>query len=324
MFTTTLLYAGLLPMAAAALVAVVARQLRCAPSATWACSTALGFIAGLIGLKSQAGLAFAVSSIVQPLEAADWLPLIILLALGTTLVLLAAPLAYRQLALAIAALFVFAVPIRLLSGNARLNSSWSGSEKVAGAVLLAATLGIVWRLLAAGSEPQRTASRLVFLVFVAVGAAAVATLSGVLVYGQACGALASALTGTALATNAWKFLPLPLGVGRVAAGGSPWRGEGALMSGAGTADPASARPRFAFDGLTGAAGIITFSLGSLILLGRFFAEVSTANALLLLVALSAAGAPLPNTILGQSQWLQFTLRAVCCLVPLTVAIASTI
>jgi hypothetical protein len=76
------------------------------------------------------------------------------------------------------------------------------------------------------------------------------------------------------------------------------------------------------NGLTGAAGIITFSLGSLILLGHFFAELSVANAVLLFAALAAAGTPLPAALCRRPAWQQLAVRTVACLLPLAIAIAA--
>ncbi len=296
MFTTTLLYAGLLPLAAAGLIALLSRQFRVSLQATWACSTAGGFVAGLVGLKSQAGLAVAARSFTQPREAADWLPIIVLLALGVSVLLFAAPPAHRRWTLALAAALTIAVPLRLLSGNVRLAGPWSAFDKFAYLVLLAATLGFVWLLLASGGDEQQSPARLVFLVIVAATTAAVLTLSGALVYGQTCGALAAALAGTSLIP----FL-------------TSWR---ARVSG--RAVPVGG----AFPGLTGAAGVITFSLGSLILLGHFFAELSVANAVLLFVSLAAAGTPLPAALLRRPVWQQLAVRIVACLLPLALAIAA--
>ena len=292
MLTTTFLYAGLLPLATAAILALLARQFRLSPPATWACGTAGGFLAGLVGLKSQAGLAAAARSLIQPHEAADWLPIIVLLALGVSALLFVAPPARRRWTLALAAALTIAVPLRLLSGNVRLAGPWSAFDKFAYLALLATTLGFVWLLLASGGDEQQSPARLVFLVIVAAATAAVLTLSGALVYGQSCGALAAALTGTALVS----FL--------------------------GATGSASAGPRFAIPGLTGAAGIITFSLGGLILLGHFFAELSVANAVLLFVSLAAAGTPLPVALHRRPAWQQLSVRTVACLLPLALAIAA--
>ena len=269
MLTTTLLLAGLLPFAASVAIALVLRQLRVSPPAVWAWGIATGFIVGMVALKSPAGFSAALRSIAVPHEAADWLPIIVLLVLGTSLLFLSLPPSRLRLVIALAVMQSIAIPLRLLSGNVRLtHNQWSPLEKVTYLLLLAATLGLVWRLLAANSEERQPLLRPPFLLIVAVGTAAVLALSGVLIYGQYCGAIAAALTGTALAcifSAPWLYLL-----------GCHWLRQ--------------CRTRFAFAGLSGAAGVLTFSLGSLIILGYFFASLSVTNAVLLFISLAAAGA----------------------------------
>ena len=159
--------------------------------------------------------------------------------------------------------------------------------------MFAATFGFVWLLLAVEGKEQSSAGRLIFVTIVAVGAAAVLALSGVLVYGQLSGAVAAALTGCALACTL-----------------------------TGPTDSASATRRMTFYGFSGAAGIITFSLVSLIILGPFFASLNGVNAVLLLLSLAAAGSPLPTAIAAQPLWQQLAARAAVCLPPLVVAILN--
>lgn len=303
MFTATLIYAGLLPFAASAIIAFALGRMRVSHPATWACGLACGFVVGLFGLKSQAGFAAALKSIAQPHEAADWLPIIVLLALGVSVLLLSAPPSHWRRTIALAAVLAIAVPLRLLSGNVRLtHDQWSPLDKFAYLTLLAATLGFVWLLLASGSDEQPSLARLLFLVIVAVGTAVVLTLSGVFVYGQYSGAVAAALTGTALAV----FL-----------GATGPQRSGATGS-------ASASQRFALPGLPGAAGIITYSLGSLIILGHFFASLSVANTVLLMLSLAAAGGPLPEFMICRPAWQRISARATVCLIPLIAALAKSL
>ena len=189
----------------------------------------------------------------------------------------------------------------MLSGNVRLAGQWTALEKFAYLALLAATLGLTWLLLASGGKGRQSSARPFLLVIVTAATAVVLTLSGVFVYGQMCGALAAALAGTALA-----------------------RLLGATRSARAASVPLALPVRTGFhsNGLTGAAGVITFSLGSLILLGHFFAELSALNALLLAVSLSAAGGPLPSAFLRRPAWQQLALRTAACLLPLALAIAA--
>lgn len=293
MFTATLIYAGLLPLAASAVMTLALSRSRVSPQATWACGTAFGFVIGQFGLKSQsAGFAAAARSFVQPHEGVDWLPLIVVLALGLSILLMSSQQRPRwRRTVALATVLAIAVPLRLLSGNVRLAGQWSAVEKLAYLTLLAATLGLIWLLLASRGDKEQSPVRLLFVVVVAVGTAVVLTLSGVLVYGQTCGAVAAALVGTAIAGFS------------------------------GATGTASASRRRLPPGFNSAAGIITFTLGSLIILGRFYAELSALNAAMLFVSLAAAGAPCPNVVQHVPAWQQLAVRTVLCLTPLTIAIA---
>jgi hypothetical protein len=300
MFLNTFLYAGVVPFVVAAIIAFVAAQMRAAPRVYWPLSTGLGFIAGYVALKNQSGFLAAISSITHPHESADWLPLIVLLATGVSL-LFAQP-AYRWVAVALGALLVLAVPLRLLCGNVRLNGEWSVLQKFMYLSLLASMFGVVWILLAYNRSVQPALARLWLVLIDAVGTAVALTISGVLVYGQACGALAAALAGTALASIV-----------------THWRTRPALAKLTATYPANSPNA-----GLPDAAGIITFSLGSFIILGHFRADLSATSVLLLFVSLAAAGAPLFDGVLRSPVWQQVVVRTIACLIPLAIAVTLSI
>jgi len=144
MLTTTLIYAGLIPFAAALIVALMVRWLGVSAPATWAWGTALGFITGQVALERQLGVVGAVRLFAHPHEAKDWLPLIVLIALGSSLLLIGASGGRRRFALLIAALVTIAVPLRLLGGNTRLDDVWNVFDKFVYAALLAGTLATIW------------------------------------------------------------------------------------------------------------------------------------------------------------------------------------
>lgn len=295
MLTTTLIYAGVVPFTAALIVTLTVRWMGVSAPATWAWGTAFGTIAGQVALKRQLGVAGAVRLFTDPHEAVDWLPLIILIALGSSLLFVGASGGRRRFALLIAALVTIAVPLRLLGGNIRLDEVWNAFDKFVYAALLAGTLAIIWTSLGSASYGGLNAARLMLVMIVAIATAVVLTLSGVFIYGQLCGVVAASLAGTAVA-----------------------------FAGTRSSDPISRAGSGVWDGIYGAAGVITFSLGSLILLGRFFAELSTSNAILLLLALAAAGSPLPFAAFRQPGWRQLFARSVLCCVPLAVAISRVV
>jgi hypothetical protein len=76
-------------------------------------------------------------------------------------------------------------------------------------------------------------------------------------------------------------------------------------------------------GLSGAAGVVTFSLGSLIVLGYFYAQLTPTNAALLFLALIFSGGRLPHLMPSQPPWQRAVLRAALCLVPLALAVAKS-
>ncbi|HEX3601525.1 MAG TPA: hypothetical protein VHU84_15345 [Lacipirellulaceae bacterium] len=281
--------AGLVPLLAAGIVTLVATWCGASRSVACAWGSAIGLLAGLVALKSGAGFAPAFRAFaLEPHEAADWLPTIIVLALGASIVLLATPQGNRRCWFWLVGYLAAAASLRLLSGNVRLNGAWTPFEKVYHLAILVATFSAVWLLLASAPDDEQSPARFVFLCILAVGSAAALTLAGVFVYGLSCGALAAALVGTALAS---------------------------LM----TRAPRGGRPTSRLPNISGAAGIITFSLGSLIILGHYFADLSIASAVLLFASLAAAGAPFPASLPG-STWRQISVRGVACLLPLAIAI----
>jgi hypothetical protein len=288
MFTTALLYAAVLPFAASAVSAFALLRFRVAPRHLWAASVAAGFLAAQFGFKAQTSFAEACQSILQPHEAADWLPLIVLLALGTTLLLMHDRLRLWPPMLALAAAFAVAVPVRLISGNVRLTHQWSSPEKVVYLLILALSFGLIWRILSNKNDDREALLRLPLLILVAASAAIVVTLSGALVYGLSCGAVAAALAGTAVA---------------------------ALVRA-----PSAAAARSASLQPSAAAAVITFSLGSLILLAHYFAELSNMNATLLLLALAATSVPLQRLLSATAVWQRLLLRTVLCITPLCVVV----
>jgi hypothetical protein len=292
MLTSLLIYAGIVPLVAAACAALVCRAIGASNRGAWAASVTAGVLAGQVGWKSQAGIGLALRAFARPAEAADWLPIIFLLALGLTLLFFVATPRYRRLLIVLAAAFCVSVPLRLVSGNVQFQE-WSAAGKIIQLALLAAAYGLVWVVLVKKGEEQTFGGRVVATAIVAVVAAVVLTQSGVLVYGLACGSVAAAIGGAALVD--------------------------VLL-----ADNTLERKRFAFRGYTGAAGPITFSLGSLIVLGLFFANLTTLNAMLLLAAMVAAGGPLPGAFVTRPLWFQLAIRALFCSIPLVVAVVSVL
>lgn len=307
MLTSTLLYGGLIPAAAALQATLLAARLRTPPSAQWSTGVAAGVIVGLLALKSRAGRSLAFHSALHPAEAADWVPLIVFISWLAAMLCIAGstissqptanPTVYRikRTAINVASLlFTIAVPLRLLSGNARLTREWSAFDKLACLAILAATLATAWRLLASDDNSKQAVVKLPLLVATTLATAIVLTFHAhVLVYGEACATLAAALTGTASAC-------FPGATGSASASRESW-----------------------ITGLAGAAAPITFTLGSYLILGRFFADLSTPSVTLLALSLVVAGGPMPAQVATRPLWQQIGIRVSACLLPLIFLLIRT-
>ena len=75
-------------------------------------------------------------------------------------------------------------------------------------------------------------------------------------------------------------------------------------------------------GLSGTAGVLTMSLGGLLLVSHFYAEFSTAGSTLLALSLVAAAGLLPARLSSGPAWRQAIVRTAICLAPLVIALAS--
>lgn len=301
MLQSIFIYAGLLPFITAAVITFALAWLQVSPRAIWAWAVAGGFVVGLVGLKSEEGMGVAIRAFTQPQEAAYWLPILVLLSLGVSLLLMATPQAGRLFAVALAVFVTIAATQRLLGSYAGFHHNhWTVVGKLGCLALFAGTLGILWTFLASKGNPARSLpERQPLLVIVTVGTAVVLTLSGVLVYGSYCGAIAASLTGVALACsvlNAIGYTSAPT---------------------ASTPEPLQAS-----SGVSGAAGVLTFSLGGLIVLAYFFASLTATNLTLLLISLAAAGTAFPSVFSNGPTWRRLATRTVLCLVPLAIAVLS--
>lgn len=278
----------------AAIALVAMRNLGVCARATWAVATALGYVAGHATMMRAIGWFPAVGSLLRPGEARDWLPLAVLVATGITLLAIYAPEGWGRLAgLTAAALLVVAAPMRLLAGSVYVTSEWTGAERLAHLALLAACLGVVWLLLALRRDEESPSVSAGLLVLVALGAAAVLAMSGVAVYGQLSGVVAAALAGAM--AGAWYCGQREAGRRRL---GTSSTSDPATCDAEALAESV-ARAASASIGVGGAAGVVTLALGSLVLLGHYFAEVTALDALLVGVAAIVAAGWLPTSI---SQW----------------------
>ena len=290
MLTHILLYAALLPLVTSASIALIMRRLRSPSQIAWPVAITGGFLAAQLTLRGHSGFSDSLRTFLNPHDAVDWLPHIALLALGLSLLMYLAP-SHRRRLIALAVALCLAAPVRLLSGN--VAQHWSVLEKVAVLVSVAGVLGLVWLLLARNNTERPAILRVPLLVLVALGTAIVVTESGVFIYGLSSAALGAAITGTALA-----FL--------------------------GATGSASALRRGASSGIESTSGVITLTLGSLILLTHFYAELSTTSAALLLFSLTATAARLPAFLRTGPVWQPNTAGILLCVLPLAIAVVSVV
>src|SRR3990172_7014209 len=162
MIVNELIYVAFVPLAVAAAAAFILRRMRSPPPVCWSTGVGLGYVVGQLVLSGRSGAAWAIQSLVSPREAGHWVPHAVLLALGMTILATYAPRRWRQGVVGLAALLTFGVPARLLAGH--LAQQWSALEKISHLALLAATLALVWLLLAAARDDEFPRLRQTLLV----------------------------------------------------------------------------------------------------------------------------------------------------------------
>jgi hypothetical protein len=279
---STLAWTALPPLAAALAMMVVARQLGVRPRAAWAMAVGLGYVVGqAVVVGRTVGPGGALAKLARPHEARDWLPLLVLVAMGITLLGAAAPRTWQRWLVGLGALLCVAAPARLLGNSARVVSEWTTGERLSCLILLGAAMATVWLVLSTARDDALPRVRAVLLVLVAAGTALVMTRSGSFSYGQLAGVVGAAVAGAAVA--AWRTMA---------------------------------------PGVAGSAGVLTMSLGGLIVLGHFYAELSVATGALLVISLLGAGGWLPARVTDGPLWRQVLVRGALCLVPLAVAVSG--
>jgi hypothetical protein len=294
MLLDTFIYAALLPFSVAAVVALTVRRIRLAPGVAWAAGIALAFIAGDVALSGF-------RSLVEPREAVHWLPHAVLLAAGIAALSNNAYRVVRQFALVLSVALVIGLPLRLLAGSAYVTLRWTVFEKLAHLSLLSATFALSWLLLGTAGDDEHPRLRPLLLIAVSTGAAVVIALSGVFVYGELCGVVAAAVTGTLASAVAddTRYPRIRVPFFPLRATPSPWR-------------------------LSGAAGAVTCSLGGLVVLCVFYGELTPVNATLLLLSLALGAGRLPRFATSLGGWQSAAIRVVVCLLTLGIALIRAI
>lgn len=288
-----ILVGGVLPGAVALLLRQILLRAGAADRVAWPLSVGIAYIVGQAALAAPlasgaagwaAGLSPAFTKFLSPGEASQWLPAAVVVAAIVAL-LAGGTRTTRYIALALGVLLAIGLPLRMLWGSIYTLSQWSTGEAIAWFAGLAALLFATGWLLtrkAPPALPRVGVLRDLLPGVVMIGVAIVLATSGSLSYARLAGAVAAALIGAAL-------------------GGFGIAGELRL-------------------GIDAAGPLVATLGGAMLLLGYFFAEVTTANALLLLAALAATGLPLPTTTL--QGWSGLAMRGALCLALTGVAAGS--
>lgn len=288
-------WVALLPAAVAVASMWLTRRADVPPRAAWAVSIGLAYVAGQFLLTGRSAFAPALWSSIIPREAHDWLPLIVLAAAGISILAVCAPETWQLAIVGLAGLLVVGTPIRLLAGN--IAQHWSLNEKIAHLALLAAALAIMWLVLAVADNGHQPRIRTILMILVVSVSATMLVKSGTMLYGQLAGVIAATIAGTAVAEN-FRGMPRFIRVREEKTDCPP------------------------HSGLSCAAGGVALALGSLLLLGHFYAELPTSTAALLALSLVAAGGHLPVFMNRGPTWQQAVVRTVLCLMLLVLAIST--
>jgi hypothetical protein len=292
-----LFWVGILPCVMAAVILLGCQRLAVRPTAAWAASLGGGLALGQFGLAARTSWQATLAALLQPHEARDWLPWLVLVVAGLGVLAAYVPSSWRRWMIALACLFALSVPARLLAGSVYVTSRWSLLEKLAVLGLWSAVLAAMWFLLAAGRANGQPRLRGGLLVVAAIGMAITITLSGSFTTGELSGVVAAALTGTLL-------------------------GEACFSTPAATGSASAST-----DGLSGAVGVLAVALGGLILLAYYYVllpnhtlQLSSIITALSILGVVAAGGRLP-TGWPRGPVPQTAVRAALCLVPLAIALA---
>jgi hypothetical protein len=257
---TDVFWIGVVPSVAAALAMLVASRLR--STAAWSLSVACGLVVGMVAQNVRVGWHTALEKLLHPHAALDWLPWLVLIAAGISTLATYTPRTWQRWLLALACIFAFAVPFRLLASNAAAMGRWTAIEKLGILAFWSASFATLWLTLALARRNRQPLVRGGLLAVVALGIAVTIAASGAITLGELAGVAAASLLGA-------------IGV-------------------------ASALGRLD-DGPSHAAGPLAVMLGSLILLGYTY-DLTAANAALLAVSLAAAAGWLPLGRPDQAPW----------------------
>lgn len=288
---TDFLWIGLLPCAIASLAMWLAARASLRATAAWSLSIGGAVFLGMATQYLRIGLPTALDKLFHPRVGLEWLPWLVLVAALIATLAAYAPRPWQRWILSFACLFAIAVPLRLLASNAADMSRWSVATKLGVLAGWSLLLAATWATLALGRRNGQPLVRSGLLLVTVCGIAVTLAASGSIVFGELAGIVAATLLGAAGSARVF---------GRMETG------------------PSSA------------AGPLSVALVGLILLGHSY-DLTTTNALLLLIAIAASSGFLPipvrkegNEDAARWSWLAIVLRVALTLIPLAIAVGSAI
>jgi len=280
---------ALVPCGVAAATMFVCRRLGLVPHTAWVTSVGAALVIGQMALTAPAGATSAIGRLFQPHEAIDWLPWLVLLAVGISIVSEYVPHLTGWRPIALVLIFSAAATARLLAGSVHVTSRFSSLEKFGVLVLWSSVFTLLWRLFDAGRASGQPLLRGGLLIITTLGLAAAVALPSTFVYGGIylviAGTIAGALLGCIAMRSAADFLS--------------------------ALDP------------SGAAAPLATILGGILLLCRYYGGLSLLDTLLAAVALAAAVGPMPKSW-PTPPLARAALRTASCLIPLAIAVALAI
>ncbi len=281
---TDVFWIGVVPAIVAALVMWALNRLALRPTATWTAAVTSALVIGMFAQNVRVSWPTAFDKLFHPRVALDWLPWLVLAAAGITLLAAYAPRHWQRWLLAVACVFALTIPARLLAGSVYVTTRWSTLEKLGVLALWSLLFAALWLTLSLGRPNRQPLLRSGLLLVVTLGIAVTITASGAITVGELAGVAAATLCGSVAV--AWFC-------GTVA------------------------------DGPSHSAGPLAVMLGSLILLGHFYAQLSATHAACLAISVAAAAGWLPK-IWPRKPLAEAALRSALTLIPLAIAVISAV
>lgn len=175
---TDLFWIGLVPCALSALALWLAARLGLRATAAWALAVGGTIFLGMTLQHSRTSWQTAWDKLLHPRVGLEWLPWLVLLAALISIYAQTAPKSWREFAAlggvplrVLQAIFVIAVPLRLLASNAADMTRWTLAQKLGVLALWSLLIAALWTTLALGRRNGQPILRSLLLIVTSLGAA---------------------------------------------------------------------------------------------------------------------------------------------------------